>query len=112
MSNGSRATPVEISGGSDSRDIRTVRVAHRMLVIERIKIRYLWRVTTGAVETSNFNRVHNTLLQHSVHTESCGWWFIYLPILIFYMTDCGQGSSVGIATELWTGRSGIESRWG
>ena len=25
---------------------------------------------------------------------------------------CGQGSSVGIATELRAGRSGIESRWG
>jgi len=25
---------------------------------------------------------------------------------------CVPGSSVGIATELWAGRSGIESRWG
>jgi len=25
---------------------------------------------------------------------------------------CGPGSSVGIATELRAGRSGIESRWG
>jgi len=24
---------------------------------------------------------------------------------------CGPGSSVGVATELWAGRSGIESRW-
>jgi len=24
----------------------------------------------------------------------------------------GPGSSVGIATELWAGQSGIESRWG
>ena len=26
--------------------------------------------------------------------------------------NCGSGSSVGIATELRAGRSGIESRWG
>ena len=26
--------------------------------------------------------------------------------------SCGLGSSVGIATELRAGRSGIESRWG
>jgi len=25
---------------------------------------------------------------------------------------CGPGSSVGIATELWAERPGIESRWG
>ena len=34
---------------------------------------------------------------------------------VFYNTvhlQCGQGSSVGIATELRAGRSGIESRWG
>ena len=28
------------------------------------------------------------------------------------MCVCGPGSSVGIATELRAGRSGIESRWG
>ena len=28
------------------------------------------------------------------------------------MKKSGPGSSVGIATELWAGRSGIESRWG
>ena len=28
------------------------------------------------------------------------------------MNDMGRGSSVGIATELRAGRSGIESRWG
>ena len=37
-------------------------------------------------------------------------------ITIFYYTylllTCGPGSSVGIATELRAGRSGIESRWG
>jgi len=34
-------------------------------------------------------------------------WYIYIYIYI-----CGPGSSVGIATELRAGRSGIESRWG
>jgi len=29
-----------------------------------------------------------------------------------YLDLCGPGSSVGIATELRTGRSGIQSRWG
>ena len=29
-----------------------------------------------------------------------------------YLFRGGPGSSVGIATELWAGRSGIESRWG
>ena len=29
----------------------------------------------------------------------------------YYVACCGPGSSVGIATELRTGRSGIESRW-
>ena len=29
-----------------------------------------------------------------------------------YIPMGGPGSSVGIATELWAGRSGIESRWG
>ena len=32
-----------------------------------------------------------------------------IPIAFFY---CGPGSSVGIATELRPGRSGIEFRWG
>jgi len=32
------------------------------------------------------------------------------PFLVF--TACVPGSSVGIATELQAGRSGIESRWG
>jgi len=30
----------------------------------------------------------------------------------FLVCVCGPGSSVGIATELRAGRSGIESRWG
>ena len=30
----------------------------------------------------------------------------------FYLLTCGPGSSVGIATELRAGRSGIESQWG
>ena len=29
-----------------------------------------------------------------------------------HLPRCGPGSSVGIATELRAGRSGIESRWG
>jgi len=40
-------------------------------------------------------------------TETMTWKFIYT-----YRERCGLGSSVGIATELWAGRSGIESRWG
>ena len=31
---------------------------------------------------------------------------------VVHITACGPGSSVGIATELRAGRSGIESRWG
>ena len=33
-------------------------------------------------------------------------------IFIRYIHLCGLGSSVGLATELWAERSGIESRWG
>ena len=36
------------------------------------------------------------------------YWSIYL---VLYIILCGPGSSVGIATELRAGRSGIESRW-
>ena len=36
--------------------------------------------------------------------------FAYLCML--HILPCGPGSSVGIATELRAGRSGIESRWG
>ena len=37
----------------------------------------------------------------------------YLYICSLCITEmCGPGSSVGIATELRAGRSGIESRWG
>jgi len=32
-------------------------------------------------------------------------------LLSEYFLPCGPGSSVGIAIELWAGRSGIESRW-
>jgi len=34
-----------------------------------------------------------------------------LFLLSAILHHCGPGSSVGIATELWAGRSGIESRW-
>jgi len=37
--------------------------------------------------------------------------FIY-EIHLFYSKECGADTSVGIATELRAGRSGIESRWG
>jgi hypothetical protein len=38
--------------------------------------------------------------------------FLYLFTYLFlYLFICGPGSSVGIATELRVGRSGIESRW-
>ena len=37
---------------------------------------------------------------------------IYQVINIIKIYDGGPGSSVGIATELRAGRSGIESRWG
>ena len=35
-----------------------------------------------------------------------------LIITVVLFSSCGSGSSVGIATELRAGRSGIESRWG
>jgi len=37
---------------------------------------------------------------------------ICLSLDNFYSLDSGPGSSVGIATELRAGRSGIEFRWG
>jgi len=43
------------------------------------------------------------------HTTRAFYVYVYLGM---YMVLCGPGSSVGIATELRTGRSGIESRWG
>ena len=33
-------------------------------------------------------------------------------VYIYKKVKCGPGSSVGIATELRAGRSGIETRWG
>jgi len=44
------------------------------------------------------------------HNYSCHK-FIYCCNMS-YIPFCGSGSSVGIVTELQTGRSGIESRWG
>ena len=39
--------------------------------------------------------------------------FIFPLVLHFYYKEtCGPGSSVGMATELRAGRSGIESQWG
>ena len=38
-------------------------------------------------------------------------WNLIINIHRYYV-KCGPGSSVGIATELRAGRSGIESRWG
>ena len=39
--------------------------------------------------------------------------FLDVPYILGKVTlGCGPGSSVGIATELRAGRSGIESRWG
>jgi len=35
-----------------------------------------------------------------------------LQIVTVVIPKCGLGNSVGIATELRAGRSGIESRWG
>ena len=32
--------------------------------------------------------------------------------IAYFLKICGPGSSVGVATELRAGRSGIESRWG
>ena len=37
---------------------------------------------------------------------------LYMTIIIKYIFKSGPGSSVGIATELRAGRSGIESLWG
>jgi len=36
----------------------------------------------------------------------------YFQRLIYTDLKCWPGSSVGIATELWAGQSGIESQWG
>ena len=40
-----------------------------------------------------------------IHTHTHTYIYIYICV-------CGPGSSVGIATELRAGRSGIYSRWG
>ena len=40
---------------------------------------------------------------------TAAWIYIFVYAL---QRSCGPGSSVGIATELRAGRSGIESRWG
>jgi len=48
---------------------------------------------------------------HATDYTDCVWlcvWFLGDPPV----SVCGPGSSVGIATELRAGRSGIESRWG
>ena len=39
------------------------------------------------------------------------WAFVVCSRVTFTFHLCGPGSSVGIATELWAGRSGIECRW-
>jgi len=38
--------------------------------------------------------------------------YVTTIIVLYFNMACGPGSSVGIATELHAGRSGIESRWG
>ena len=53
-----------------------------------------WSLGVGQRKTTFWNR----------HT--------YIHNIYLHKTECGPGSSVGIATELRDGRSGIESRWG
>ena len=50
---------------------------------------------------------------HVTHTTQTFWQIRYLsPNLPPTYPICGPGSSVGIATELRAGRSGIKSQWG
>jgi len=54
--------------------------------------------------------LHSSACQPSFHAETTDI-YIYIYIYIYVcVCVCGPGSSVGIATELRAGRSGIESR--
>jgi len=53
-----------------------------------------------------FNFVWNLELEQTCDPS------IIPQIVTFILSNTGPGSSVGIATEIWAGRSGIESRWG
>jgi len=39
-------------------------------------------------------------------------YYIFIYFLTYLLTDCGPGSSVGIATDIRLDGLGIESRWG
>jgi len=54
----------------------------------------------------NFTSTNSTCLWNMLLGKICHC-LMYIQTVI-----CGPGSSVGIATELRAGRSGIESRWG
>ena len=52
-----------------------------------------------------------TLCSSLLHL-TCFFWYLFIYLFIYLFVSCGPGSSVGIATELRAGRSGIDSRWG
>jgi len=62
-----------------------------------------------------FDPSKNTFKKTNKRTCMCDCNFTTLLLFYFvslYISLCGPGSSVGIATELRAGRSGIASRWG
>ena len=56
--------------------------------------------------------LHRTVGGIGVNHFMCTCIYYVFLYLLMYICTCEPGSSVGIATELRAGRSGIESRWG
>jgi len=74
-----------------------------IIIIIIIIISFMQGIYTYIPETNYFPR------QYSVATILLLLFYYYYYYYYYY---CGLDSSVGIATELRAGRSGIESRWG
>ena len=66
-----------------------------------------WRWPYNWAETCSWN--YNLILTNTIQSCLCLYYIYFSSVLRII---CGPGSSVGIATKLQAGRSGIESRWG
>ena len=99
------------------------RIEHTLHLAPRLKKEYSYTSTPplghrglfwGELDLYVYRTYNHTLNTHTIliyiHTL---YWYIYIHTYIHtYIHACGPGSSVGLATDLRAGLSGIESRWG